>query len=40
MFIAMNKFQVKKGCEHDFEHVWLSRELISGQFPASSSSTS
>ena len=26
MFIAMNRFQVKKGCEHDFEHVWLSRD--------------
>ncbi|HMK41574.1 MAG TPA: antibiotic biosynthesis monooxygenase [Methyloceanibacter sp.] len=26
MFIAMNRFKVKKGSEHDFEQVWLSRE--------------
>ena len=26
MFIAMNRFQVKKGSEADFEHVWTSRE--------------
>jgi hypothetical protein len=26
MFIAMNRFHVIKGCESDFEHVWLSRE--------------
>jgi heme-degrading monooxygenase HmoA len=26
MFIAMNRFRVKEGCEHDFEHVWLSRD--------------
>ena len=25
-FIAMNRFQVKKGSEKDFEHVWTSRE--------------
>ena len=25
MFIAMNRFKVIKGCETDFEHVWLSR---------------
>ena len=26
MFIAMNRFQVTKGCEAAFEHVWLSRD--------------
>lgn len=26
MFIAMNRFKVRKGSEHDFEKVWLSRE--------------
>ena len=26
MFIAMNRFKVKKGSEHDFEQVWLRRE--------------
>ena len=26
MFIAMNRFCVLKGCEGDFEHVWLSRD--------------
>ena len=26
MFIAMNRFKVKKGSEHDFEQVWLTRE--------------
>jgi heme-degrading monooxygenase HmoA len=26
MFIAMNRFRVKKGCEKDFEQVWLSRD--------------
>jgi heme-degrading monooxygenase HmoA len=26
MFIAMNRFKVKKGAEHDFEQVWLTRE--------------
>ena len=26
MFIAMNRFKVKKGSEADFEHVWLTRE--------------
>ena len=24
MFIAMNRFRVKKGSEEDFEEVWLS----------------
>lgn len=27
MFIAMNRFRVKKGCEADFEAVWLNREI-------------
>ena len=26
MFIAMNRFKVKKGSEHDFEQVWLNCE--------------
>jgi heme-degrading monooxygenase HmoA len=26
MFIAMNRFRVKKGCEEDFERVWLNRD--------------
>lgn len=26
MFIAMNRFKVKKGSEHDFEQLWLNRE--------------
>lgn len=26
MFIAMNRFQVKKGSEQDFEQVWLTRD--------------
>ncbi len=26
MFIAMNRFKVKKGSEKDFEEVWLTRE--------------
>ena len=28
MFIAMNRFHVKKGAEKDFEQVWLSRETL------------
>ena len=26
MFIAMNRFKVIKGSEHDFEQVWLTRK--------------
>ena len=26
MFIAMNRFRVRKGSEHDFEQVWLNRD--------------
>ena len=26
MFIAMNRFKVRKGAEHDFEQVWLKRD--------------
>ncbi len=26
MFIAMNCFKVRKGAEHDFEQVWLTRD--------------
>ena len=27
MYIAMNRFHVKKGAEKDFEQVWLSRDI-------------
>ena len=27
MFIAMNRFRVKRGSEGDFEAVWLNREI-------------
>ncbi|MDQ0469623.1 antibiotic biosynthesis monooxygenase family protein [Labrys wisconsinensis] len=27
MFIAMNRFTVKKGCEAEFESVWRQREV-------------
>ncbi|MEM8878472.1 MAG: antibiotic biosynthesis monooxygenase [Pseudomonadota bacterium] len=27
MFIAMNRFKVKKGSEEDFEAVWLNRDI-------------
>ncbi|MEM1400227.1 MAG: antibiotic biosynthesis monooxygenase [Pseudomonadota bacterium] len=27
MYIAMNRFRVKKGSESDFEAVWLNREI-------------
>jgi len=33
MFIAMNRFKVKKGSEHDFEQVWLNRETHLGEVP-------
>jgi heme-degrading monooxygenase HmoA len=33
MFIAMNRFRVKKGSEHDFEHVWLNRETYLERMP-------
>jgi heme-degrading monooxygenase HmoA len=26
MFVAMNRFKVKKGSEHEFEQVWLGRK--------------
>lgn len=26
MFIAMNRFQVRKGCEDEFEQIWKSRD--------------
>ena len=38
MFIAMNRFMVKKGSEEQFEHVWKSRIPISIEFPALSNS--
>ena len=33
MFIAMNRFQVKKGAEQAFENVWASRESYLGNMP-------
>ena len=37
MFIAMNRFHVKKGAEKDFEQVWLNRDTTSPRFPGLSS---
>ena len=33
MFIAMNRFKVRKGSEHDFEQVWLRGTPISMEWP-------
>lgn len=33
MFIAMNRFQVRKGSEDDFEHVWMSRDTRLHEVP-------
>jgi heme-degrading monooxygenase HmoA len=33
MFIAMNRFKVKKGSEADFEQVWLTRETHLDEVP-------
>ena len=33
MFIAMNRFRVKKGSEHDFEQVWLNRDTQLNKVP-------
>jgi heme-degrading monooxygenase HmoA len=33
MFIAMNRFRVKKGSEEDFEQVWLRRDTHLRQVP-------
>jgi heme-degrading monooxygenase HmoA len=33
MFFAMNRFQVKRGSEADFEAVWLSREVFINREP-------
>jgi heme-degrading monooxygenase HmoA len=33
MFIAMNRFKVRKGAEHDFEQVWLTRETHLDEVP-------
>ncbi|MFA5900171.1 MAG: antibiotic biosynthesis monooxygenase [Hyphomicrobium sp.] len=33
MFIAMNRFKVLKGSEHDFEQIWLTRETHLGEMP-------
>ena len=33
MFIAMNRFKVNKGSEHDFEQVWLTRKTHLEEVP-------
>ena len=33
MFIAMNRFRVKRGSEEAFENVWLSRETYLDRVP-------
>lgn len=33
MFIAMNRFRVKRGSETDFEQVWLAREIYLARVP-------
>lgn len=33
MFIAMNRFKVRKGSERDFEQVWLNRESHLDEVP-------
>jgi heme-degrading monooxygenase HmoA len=33
MFIAMNRFRVKKGSENDFERVWLTRDSHLDEVP-------
>ena len=33
MFIAMNRFRVQRGCEPDFEAVWLNREVFINREP-------
>ena len=33
MFIAMNRFQVKKGSEQAFEQIWATRESYLGELP-------
>ena len=33
MFIAMNRFRVRKGAEKDFEQVWLNRDVFIDKEP-------
>ena len=33
MFIAMNRFKVKSGCEAEFEEVWKTRDSFLGEVP-------
>jgi heme-degrading monooxygenase HmoA len=33
MFIAMNRFKIKKGSEEAFEKIWLSRDSYLGRMP-------
>jgi heme-degrading monooxygenase HmoA len=33
MFIAMNRFKIKLGCEAEFEQIWKNRETFLQQVP-------
>ena len=33
MYIAMNRFRVRRGCEADFEAVWLNRDVFINREP-------
>jgi heme-degrading monooxygenase HmoA len=33
MFIAMNRFRVRKGSEEAFEHVWMNRDSLLHKVP-------
>lgn len=33
MFIAMNRFRVRQGCEEEFENVWQSRDTHLREMP-------
>jgi len=33
MFVAMNRFKVRKGSEHDFEQVWMTRDSHLNEVP-------
>lgn len=33
MFVAMNRFKVKKGSEDEFEQVWTSRDIYLDKMP-------
>jgi heme-degrading monooxygenase HmoA len=33
MYIAMNRFRIRKGSEADFEHIWAKRETFLDEVP-------